>query len=53
MATDKKSICFIIPRFVTFSTGGAELQVHNLSQQFLKMDGTSSWYAAARTTKNR
>ena len=37
MATDKKSICFIIPRFVTFSTGGAELQVHNLSQQFLKM----------------
>ena len=37
MAADKKSICFIIPKFVTFSTGGAELQVHKLSQQFLSM----------------
>ena len=36
MTADKKSICFIIPKFVTFSTGGAEIQVHKLSQQFLK-----------------
>lgn len=36
MPTENNSICFVIPKFVTFSTGGAELQVHLLSQQFLK-----------------
>jgi glycosyltransferase involved in cell wall biosynthesis len=36
MPADNNSICFVIPKFVTFSTGGAELQVHLLSQQFLK-----------------
>ncbi|TLX75647.1 glycosyltransferase [Labilibacter sediminis] len=30
------SICFVIPNFVTFSTGGAEIQVHYLSQAFLE-----------------
>lgn len=33
---NKKSICFVIPKFVTFATGGAELQVHWLSQEFLQ-----------------
>ncbi len=30
-----KSICFVIPNYVTFSTGGAEIQVHYLTQGFL------------------
>ncbi len=36
MNAHNKSICFVIPHFVTFSTGGAEIQVHYLSQAFLK-----------------
>ncbi len=33
---DKNSICFVIPNYVTFATGGAEIQVHYLTQEFLK-----------------
>jgi len=33
----RKSICFVIPHYVTFSTGGAEIQVHYLANAFLKM----------------
>ncbi len=36
MKLKHNSICFVIPKFATFSTGGAELQVHLLSQQFLR-----------------
>ncbi len=36
MAPNEKSICFVIPHFVTFSTGGAEIQVHYLTQAFLQ-----------------
>ncbi|WP_430931332.1 glycosyltransferase family 4 protein [Saccharicrinis sp. 156] len=36
MNNDMRSICFVIPHFVTFTTGGAEIQVHYLSQAFLK-----------------
>lgn len=36
MAPDEKSICFVIPHFVTFSTGGAEIQIHYLTQAFLQ-----------------
>ena len=31
-----QSICFVIPHFVTFSTGGAEVQVYYLTRAFLK-----------------
>lgn len=31
----KSSVCFVIPRYVTFSTGGAEIQVHYLVNEFL------------------
>ena len=31
-----QSICFVIPNFVTFSTGGAEIQVYYLTQAFIK-----------------
>lgn len=31
-----QSICFVIPNFVTFSTGGAEIQIHYLTQAFLQ-----------------
>lgn len=31
-----KSICFVIPNYVTFTTGGAELQVYYLTKEFLK-----------------
>ncbi|NJM15196.1 MAG: glycosyltransferase family 4 protein [Bacteroidales bacterium] len=31
-----KSICFVIPKFVTFSTGGAEVQVYYLSEELIK-----------------
>ncbi|MCU4173841.1 glycosyltransferase family 4 protein [Carboxylicivirga sp. N1Y90] len=34
----QNSICFIIPKYVTFSTGGAEIQVHYLVTEFLKRD---------------
>lgn len=33
--TCKPSICFVIPRYVTFSTGGAEIQVYYLVNEFL------------------
>ncbi|SMO85743.1 Glycosyltransferase involved in cell wall bisynthesis [Saccharicrinis carchari] len=36
MTPHQKSICFVIPHFVTFSTGGAEIQVHYLTQAFLQ-----------------
>ncbi len=36
MDLEEKSICFVIPHFVTFSTGGAEIQVHYLTQAFLQ-----------------
>lgn len=35
MCLDNNRICFVIPNFVTFSTGGAEIQVHYLTQAFL------------------
>jgi hypothetical protein len=31
-----KSICFVIPKYVTFSTGGAELQVYLLAEEFVR-----------------
>jgi len=31
----QSSICFVIPRYVTFSTGGAEIQVYYLVNEFL------------------
>jgi len=31
-----KTICFVIPRYVTFNTGGAEIQVYYLVKAFLK-----------------
>ncbi|GEM_PF-2214545 len=31
-----KTICFVIPNYVTFTTGGAELQVYYLTKEFLK-----------------
>ncbi len=36
MIIPEKSICFVIPNFVTFSTGGAEIQVHYLTKAFLE-----------------
>ncbi|WP_075589779.1 glycosyltransferase family 4 protein [Labilibacter marinus] len=35
-SSEDKSICFVIPHFVTFSTGGAEIQIHYLTQSFIK-----------------
>ncbi|MBS2099110.1 glycosyltransferase family 4 protein [Carboxylicivirga linearis] len=32
----QSSICFVIPRYVTFSTGGAEIQVYYLVNEFLR-----------------
>ena len=34
-APQSSSICFVIPRYVTFSTGGAEIQVYYLVNEFL------------------
>lgn len=36
MKTISNKICFVLPKFVTFSTGGAELQVYFLSEEFLR-----------------
>lgn len=37
MIPNPQIICFVIPKYATFSTGGAELQVHLLTQQFLQL----------------
>ncbi|MCT4588212.1 MAG: glycosyltransferase family 4 protein [Carboxylicivirga sp.] len=37
-AARSKTICFVIPNYVTHTTGGAELQIYYLTKEFIKRD---------------
>ncbi len=42
------SICFVIPHYVTFSTGGAEIQVYYLINEFLRKGWTVELICAGK-----